>query len=81
VGRNTRQSNSEDDKQTVKEKPKKKKKFPVQEQQHFSLSTSGVIPLASSPFCLHLLGRLEPAAGGDGALLFSHCNVVLKSFS
>jgi hypothetical protein len=43
-----------------KEKERKRKKIPgsgTVEFQNFSLSSSGVTPLAYSPACLHLLGR------------------------
>jgi hypothetical protein len=58
---------------TVKEKRKKKKEFPGSGTV-FSLSSSGVTPLASSPVCLLLLGRFgagvwwcwsPPVAGGS----------------
>jgi hypothetical protein len=48
-------TNSEQDKQTLKEK--KKKEFQVKDQYNFSLSSSGVTPSASSPVCLCLLCR------------------------
>jgi hypothetical protein len=42
---------------TNKHLKKREKKFLVQEQYNVSLRYSGFIPLASSPVCMHLLGR------------------------
>jgi hypothetical protein len=42
---------------TNKHLKKRKKKFPIQEQYNFGLSSSGVTPLASSPVYLCLPGR------------------------
>jgi hypothetical protein len=49
--------NQRANKTNTEKRRKKKKKSLVEEQSNFSLSSSGLTPLASSSVCLRLLGR------------------------